>query len=132
VSLVKYIGPANSVEIFQHLVGEKITACFMEDGQIWLVLESGCALVVGPGGGPENGSFLVYWKERKDETSKVVSERLAHIRRQMAELQSAAGMCMEHADCRENEALGRACLKTRRAEEVPAEESDGLFPSGGD
>jgi len=58
--------PGNSREIFKHLVGEKITACFGVGSQIWIVCGSGSAFVV---------NNAAYWVENAEAVEKVIDKR---------------------------------------------------------
>ena len=82
--LTEYKGPANNPDLFQHLVGEKITAAFQTRSQVYLVLESGEAIVFG---------HASYWREDKEHVDRVVSERGTQIRSHIAELR---GLEKEH------------------------------------
>lgn len=85
--LTDYKGPSNSSEIFQYLVGEKITAAFKIDNKIYLVLESGQAIVFGG-----RDSSPSYWKEAEMELSRTVKERAREIKRKIAELRDLPGV----------------------------------------
>lgn len=69
--LKDYAGPANSPEIFEHLVGETIQAAFQDDdGYVYLVVGSGDAVLFGrPGGGPP-----VYWRVHAEEVREEAKE----------------------------------------------------------
>lgn len=88
MALSEYKGPSNSSDIFQHLVGEKITACFEHDRRVWLVVESGHAFVVGGSG----DSFMVYWREQPEKVQRVVDRRRKDIEQKTQELRDMAGV----------------------------------------
>ena len=86
--LKDYTGPANSPEIFQHLVGERIVACFLaEEGRVWVVTESGDALSVGSSQVP-----TVYWRVPKSKVDAFVGQRRAEIERKIRELAALPGI----------------------------------------
>lgn len=88
MALAEYKGPSNCKDIFQHLVGEKIIACFEHDDKVWIVVEGNHAFVVGG----FNGAFAVYWSEQPAEVQRVVAQRRKAIARNTRELRDMAGV----------------------------------------
>lgn len=85
--LSDYKGPSNSTAVFQHLVGEKITAAFRDgDGKVWIVGESGHALVFGGISGP------AYWTVGPDDVEHVISRRRRDIEQKLSELRDLPGV----------------------------------------
>jgi len=86
MSLVDYKGPSNSQEILPHLIGEKIKAAFpVRDGEhtrLWLVMESGSALVLCSIG----GGTPCMWKEPADKVLREIQRRVDEIERQTRRL----------------------------------------------
>lgn len=87
MALSEHKGPSNSTDVFRHLVGEKIVACFEEDSKVWLVVESGHGFVVGGNG----AAFAVYWRVDPAEVQRVIARRRKAIERHNAELRNLAG-----------------------------------------
>ena len=81
--LTEYKGPANSRELFPHLVGEMIKAVFYDDeGHIVLLLASGAAVAFGSigGGGP------TFWKISPENIHNVVAQQRGSARAALAAL----------------------------------------------
>ena len=83
-----YKGPSNSSEIFQHMVGEKVAACFQYERRVWLVTESGHAFVVGGSG----DATTVFWQEMPEKVQRVIAERRRDIHQRIRELDDMAGI----------------------------------------
>jgi len=84
MALQDYKGPSNNAEVFRHLVGERIAACFRDDeGLVWLVVESGTAIVL-------NAS--AFWKESRERVDDVVLKRRRDIERKLQELRDLPGV----------------------------------------
>jgi len=93
MALDDYKGAANSNEVFQTLVGEKIVACFLNDrGDLYLVTKCGAALVVHP-----NGEVLAWWVEKKADVDRIVAKRRAEIERKIAELRQLGSIEIERS-----------------------------------
>jgi hypothetical protein len=86
MALSEYRGPSNCKEIFQHLVGEKIVACFEHDRHVWIVVDGNHAFVIGGSG------FAVYRHELPAEVQRLVAQRRKAIERHNAELRDMAGV----------------------------------------
>lgn len=92
MALSEYQGPSNKADIFQHLVGEKIVACFEHERRVWFVVESGHALVVGGSGSPPSGS--VYWRESPEKVQRIVRQRREEIEIKLREMRDMAGVSL--------------------------------------
>lgn len=92
--LTDYKGPANHGDLFKHMVGERITACFEADGAIWIVGESGAALVLTQPSGRafEGRSRPSFWMESAEEVEKVTSKRRKEIEANLAQLRDLPGV----------------------------------------
>lgn len=87
--------PANDPRILEHLVGEKIVACFeaapaglRQRRYLYLVVESGHAVVLHN----VDDTPLAFWVERPEGVKKVVDERKEAICEQLRRLRQMAGI----------------------------------------
>lgn len=89
MSLSDYKGPANSTEILQHLVGERIYAAFADQrGKIILVLESGHGIDFFSLGGDSPG----FGPLRPEEIGRLIAARRKDINQKLAELREMPGV----------------------------------------
>jgi hypothetical protein len=85
--IANYQGPANSTDILPHLLGEKIAACFVDNaGHIWLVVESGHAVVFGGFDAAANA----FWTAPPQMVQQVKDERKASIEERIQKYKNLA------------------------------------------
>lgn len=91
MALADYKGPANTPDVFRHLVGATVKACFQvpsvgsQGHDTYIVDDSGCALVFHHATG-------AYWRASAEDVNAVVSDRRREIRRKIDELNDLYGL----------------------------------------
>jgi len=87
--LSEYKGPANSREVCRFMVGEKVTATFIHEGKMYLVVTSGHALIVG---GTNAGDFTTYCVQAPHEVQAVIRGKRQQLEDALAELRDLPGV----------------------------------------
>lgn len=86
--------PSNHRSIFPYLIGERVAACFEADGKIWIVTESGPAIVftTRAGRAGERTTTPCFWVESSEEVERMTGKRRAEIEAQLAEMRDLPGV----------------------------------------
>lgn len=93
--LTEFKGAANSREIFQYLVGETITAAFINDeGRVVIVCASGAAIEFGSMSGLDGPKSPVYWKVGVEDLKRMIEKRRGDIERKLNELRDLPGVVL--------------------------------------
>lgn len=80
--LTSFKGPANSSEIFQHLVGERIVCAFEDrNGDKVIILGSGKGIAFG-------GNSGSYWPISEEDCKKLIQRRQEELIRRQEELKA--------------------------------------------
>lgn len=80
MAISEYQGPANHVGVLKHLVGEVIKAAFVDQtGRVWVVVQSGHAIVFGGFDRLANAFDIVDPAKTSEEIEKRKKELQAHI-----------------------------------------------------
>ena len=87
MSLADHKGSPSHPEMFKHLIGDTVKACFLDsDGRTWVLMTCGHAVVFA---GP-NGGTPTYWHELPESVARTVQERMASLKKKIAEVKDLA------------------------------------------
>lgn len=88
MALEKMRGHGNDRETFKELIGEKVTACFEEGRELYIVFGDNALVLTSLGGecGP------AFWVDGGEKLKRIISKRREGIERHLAELRDMPGV----------------------------------------